>query len=104
MSLTYYKSLRNDVKVIQSLTYSLNIKVCMVRIAAPFYQQENNSYILYLYLQMIWALIMLFSGGLTTFMEFIQLFSLIMSIFVIVALLYLRWIDPLRHRPYKVLI
>ncbi|XP_060075529.1 large neutral amino acids transporter small subunit 2-like [Ylistrum balloti] len=48
-----------------------------------------------------WALVMLVTGGLTTFMEFIQVFSTILSIFVISAQLYLRKTQPDINRPFK---
>lgn len=50
----------------------------------------------------IWSLIMLFSGGLMTMMELISLASILLSLFVITTLLYLRWKEPLRPRPYKI--
>ncbi|XP_021339647.1 uncharacterized protein LOC110440847 [Mizuhopecten yessoensis] len=44
---------------------------------------------------------MLVTGGLTTLMEFIQIFSTILSIFVISAQLYLRMTHPNIKRPFK---
>ena len=37
-----------------------------------------------------------------TMMELISLASILLSLFVITTLLYLRWKEPLRPRPYKV--
>ena len=37
-----------------------------------------------------------------TMMELISLASILMSLFVIVTLLYLRYSEPETHRPYKV--
>ncbi|XP_033730352.1 cystine/glutamate transporter-like [Pecten maximus] len=48
-----------------------------------------------------WSLVMLVTGGLTTFMEFIQVFSTILSICVISAQLYLRKTQPDINRPFK---
>ncbi|KAK3086739.1 hypothetical protein FSP39_022704 [Pinctada imbricata] len=50
----------------------------------------------------MWSLVMLYSGSVNIFMQFIQAFSTYMSINVIAALLYLRWTLPNKHRPYKV--
>ena len=51
---------------------------------------------------MAWGLVMLYTGGVTDMMEFISLFSTIMGICVVAALLYLRWTKPKEPRPYKV--
>lgn len=48
-----------------------------------------------------WSLVMLVTGGLTRLMEFIQIFSTILSIFVISAQLYLRKTQPDIKRPFK---
>lgn len=50
----------------------------------------------------IWSLIMLFTGGLLQFMEFISLYATYMGLNVTLALLYYRWKAPDVHRPYKV--
>ncbi|XP_045191978.2 cystine/glutamate transporter-like [Mercenaria mercenaria] len=50
---------------------------------------------------LVWSSIMLLSGELFTFMELISLFSLLLSLSVVVALLYLRWKQPHAERPYK---
>ncbi|XP_067652368.1 cystine/glutamate transporter-like isoform X1 [Haliotis asinina] len=50
----------------------------------------------------VWSLVMLFVGGFTTMMRYITLFSNTMSMGVVVALLYLRWVKPSEPRPYKV--
>ncbi|KAK6966042.1 Large neutral amino acids transporter small subunit 2 [Biomphalaria glabrata] len=47
---------------------------------------------------------MLFTGGVTDMMDFIALFSTIMGIVVIAALLYLRWKQPEESRPYKTML
>ncbi|GFR77942.1 Y+L amino acid transporter [Elysia marginata] len=49
-----------------------------------------------------WALVMLFTGGVVDMMDYIALFSTIMGIVVVAALLYLRWKKPDMERPYKV--
>lgn len=49
----------------------------------------------------IWAMIMLLSGGVFTLVEFVSLFSILMSLSVVVTLLYLRWTEPNVPRPYK---
>ena len=46
---------------------------------------------------------MLFSGSIEMFMQFIQAFSSVMTLFVVSALLYLRWTQPQLKRPYKVI-
>lgn len=57
----------------------------------------------YLYIfQCIWSLIMLFTGGLLQFMEYISLYATYMGLNVTLALLYYRWKAPDVHRPYKV--
>ncbi|XP_071173855.1 cystine/glutamate transporter-like [Mytilus edulis] len=48
------------------------------------------------------ALFLLFSGGLVLFIEYIQVFSIIMTLMVLSALLYLRRYRPDMKRPYKV--
>ncbi|GFO22090.1 Y+l amino acid transporter 2 [Plakobranchus ocellatus] len=48
-----------------------------------------------------WALVMLFTGGVVDMMDYISLFSTIMALVVIGALLHLRWKQPDLERPYK---
>ncbi|XP_022337898.2 large neutral amino acids transporter small subunit 2-like [Crassostrea virginica] len=52
-------------------------------------------------LKALWSAIMLFSGSIEMFMQFIQAFSSVMTLFVVSALLYLRWTQPQLKRPYK---
>ncbi|KAH9504445.1 Large neutral amino acids transporter small subunit 2 [Bulinus truncatus] len=56
-----------------------------------------------IFVYLAWGLVMLFTGGVTDMMDFIALFSTIMAIVVIAALLYLRWTKPDETRPYKTL-
>lgn len=49
----------------------------------------------------VWSAVMLFSGSVKIFMQFIQAFSSVMTLFVVSALLYLRWSQPQLKRPYK---
>ncbi|XP_071086493.1 cystine/glutamate transporter-like [Haliotis cracherodii] len=51
-----------------------------------------------------WGLIMLYTGGLTTMMVFISLFSTIMGIAVVMSLLYLRIKKPNDVRPYRTML
>lgn len=51
-----------------------------------------------------WALVMLFTGGVVDMMDYISLFSTIMGLVVVGALLYLRWKRPDVERPYKTLL
>lgn len=53
-------------------------------------------------LKAVWSAVMLFSGSVKIFMQFIQAFSSVMTLFVVSALLYLRWSQPQLKRPYKV--
>ncbi|KAL5020907.1 hypothetical protein ScPMuIL_000062 [Solemya velum] len=48
-----------------------------------------------------WGLAMLYTGGVTDMMEFISLFSTIMGVAVVIALLCLRWKKTNDHRPYR---
>ncbi|XP_071091518.1 cystine/glutamate transporter-like [Haliotis cracherodii] len=50
----------------------------------------------------VWSLVMLFVGGFTTMMRYITLFSNTMSMSVVIALLYLRWVKPDEPRPFRV--
>ncbi|GFO49301.1 Y+l amino acid transporter 2 [Plakobranchus ocellatus] len=50
----------------------------------------------------LYGIFLICSGGSEEMMEFIGLFSLIMSLNVISGLLYLRYTQPLLERPYKV--
>jgi amino acid transporter len=58
--------------------------------------------VFFLKFQTFLALLLLITGSLTTFMQYIQVFSIIMSLLVLTALLYLRRYRPDIHRPYKV--
>ncbi|XP_061188388.1 large neutral amino acids transporter small subunit 2-like [Saccostrea echinata] len=53
-----------------------------------------------IFLKATWGAVMLFSGGIEIFMQFIQAFSSVMTLFVVSALLYLRWKQPELLRPY----
>ncbi|ESO96319.1 hypothetical protein LOTGIDRAFT_202174 [Lottia gigantea] len=57
-----------------------------------------------IFLLLGWSLAMLYTGGLTTMIEFISLFSTIMGIAVVITLLYLRYKQPQQSRPYKTFI
>uniref|UniRef100_A0A0B6ZXN1 Amino acid permease/ SLC12A domain-containing protein n=1 Tax=Arion vulgaris TaxID=1028688 RepID=A0A0B6ZXN1_9EUPU len=50
----------------------------------------------------LYGIVMMFSGKMEKLMQFIGLYSLIMGLKVVVALLYLRWTKPKLARPYKV--
>ena len=63
---------------------------------------DNIQHFFIFLFQTFLALLLLITGGLTTFMQYIQVFSIIMSLLVLTALLYLRRYRPDIHRPYKV--
>ena len=50
----------------------------------------------------MWGLVMLFTGGVQDMMDFIGLFSTIMSVVVMAALIYFRVTEPQTPRPYRV--
>lgn len=52
--------------------------------------------------QTAYGMLMMYSGGMEKLMQFVGLYSLIMGLKVVVALLYLRYTKPMLERPYKV--
>ncbi|XP_052278796.1 Y+L amino acid transporter 2-like [Dreissena polymorpha] len=54
-----------------------------------------------IFLLTVWSIAMLLSGALFTMIELVSLFSILLSLSVVVTLLYLRWKEPDMPRPYK---
>ncbi|KAK0044992.1 cystine/glutamate transporter [Biomphalaria pfeifferi] len=71
---------------------------CMLSTLHPKYKTP----VLAIWTVVLYGFVMMFSGGVQRLMQFIGLYSLILGLKVIVALLYLRYTKPDLHRPYKV--
>ncbi|KAH3843902.1 large neutral amino acids transporter small subunit 2-like [Dreissena polymorpha] len=57
-----------------------------------------------IFLLTVWSIVMLLSGALFTMIELVSLFSILLSLSVVVTLLYLRWKAPDIPRPYKTML